>query len=57
MIVLSKCVECKNYIYDKTKRNTGMPKCKAFPEGIPFEVFKSHENVPCTKEISFEPEE
>lgn len=57
MIVLSKCAECKNFIYDKDKRNTGVPKCRAFPNGIPLEVFKSNEDVQCTEEISFEPEE
>lgn len=58
MIVLSKCAECKHLFYNKNERDiTGVPKCKAFPDGIPFEVFKSHEDVPCTEEISFEPEE
>lgn len=57
MIVLSKCVECKHLLYNEVKDNLDPFKCKAFPDGIPFDVYKSHEDVPCTKEISFEPEE
>ena len=57
MIVLSKCVECKHLLYNEVKDNLDPFKCKAFPDGIPFDVYKSHENVPCTEEISFEPEE
>lgn len=57
MVVLSKCAECKHFIYNKEKREVGIPRCKAFPDGIPMEVFKSLESVPCTDTISFEPEE
>ena len=57
MIVLSKCAECKHLSNKGKGYVSGGLKCKAFPDGIPFEVFKSHENVPCTEEISFEPEE
>jgi hypothetical protein len=52
MIVLSKCGECKRLV------NSGniheLPKCEAFPNGIPFEVFKSLESVPCSDALSFE---
>ena len=57
MIVLSKCGECKHFLCDSEGYEPGTLKCKAFPNGIPFEVFKSNEDVQCTKEISFEPEE
>ena len=55
MIKISKCLSCKNYIVS----NDMSDKCKAFPDGIPLEVFR--EEVDHTKPyngdngIQFEP--
>ena len=57
MVIFSKCADCKHFIYDKNKRDVYNARCKAFPDGIPSKVFFDPKSVPCTDEISFEPEE
>jgi hypothetical protein len=52
MIVLSKCGECKRLI--NSSNIDELPKCEAFPNGVPLEVFKSLESIPCSDTISFE---
>ena len=53
-VVLSKCAECKHLKIRKMGEDLT---CDAYPEGIPFEVFKSLESVKCSENISFEPSE
>ena len=36
MIKISKCLNCKNYIVSDDMSD----KCKAFPDGIPLEIFR-----------------
>ena len=37
MIRMIKCLECKHFFEDKKNLST---KCRAFPEGIPPEIFR-----------------
>ncbi|NMC57439.1 MAG: glutamyl-tRNA amidotransferase [Eubacteriaceae bacterium] len=49
-VILSKCAEC-THLYAEDKKLS----CKAFPEGIPFEVFKdADEDKECNNGIKFE---
>lgn len=50
-VVLSKCAECKHLKIRKMGEDLT---CDAYPEGIPFEVFKSLESARCSDNISFE---
>ena len=36
MVIFSQCMDCKNYI---DRRADGKHICKAYPEGIPDEIF------------------
>lgn len=55
MVILSDCIDCKNF-YEKNKTELT---CKAFPDGIPKEIFwskcKSNREKPCQNGIKFEP--
>lgn len=60
MVVLSKCSECK-HAHNKTREererdNDWTMTCDAYPNGIPFHVYKALESEPCSEAISFEPE-
>jgi len=51
---LSKCAECNHLIVPLKDFKL---KCKAYPNGIPLEIFKSNEDVRCSEMITFEKEE
>ena len=57
MLKLTKCHKCKYYV-EPTEYDL-MPKCKAFPEGIPLEIFREevdHEKpYPGDNGIQYEP--
>lgn len=50
----SLCLDCKNYLFTEENNNYI---CKAFPDGIPNEIFwnKTDESIECASNIKFEP--
>lgn len=54
MVQFSQCIDCKNYI----NNNEGIYKCRAFPEGIPNDIFWNkidhNNNIDGDKGIKFE---
>ena len=49
------CIDCKNYLCKDKEHDIHI--CKAFPDGIPEELFwnKTDENIECASNIKFEP--
>ncbi len=56
MVIFSQCLDCKNY---KGKDADDKHFCKAFPEGIPEEIFwnktEHNESIEGDNGITFEP--
>ena len=56
MIKMFKCLTCQHYIVEDVMY---WPKCKAFPEGIPLEIFREEVNhekpYPGDNGIRYEP--
>lgn len=49
------CIDCKNYLFTNKESNNHI--CKAFPNGIPDELFwnKVDDQLECALNIKFEP--
>lgn len=52
------CLRCKQFIERVPAQTVGLGKCKAFPDGIPYDVFAyiNYDNKPkiCNNGVGFE---